>query len=63
MDNSIDKEKEFFDRLTEFEKESGIPKIDVRIYRLPDLGIVLPPGTSSELANKIHEIYNDVFSK
>jgi len=55
------KEEEFFNRVTQLEAELNLPKLDVRIYKIPDIGLTLPSNIDTELAKKICKIYDEIF--
>jgi hypothetical protein len=55
------KEEEFFNKITQLETELGLPKLDIRIYKIPESGLTLPSNIDTQLAKKIYKIYDEVF--
>ncbi|MGZ3764612.1 MAG: hypothetical protein ACXVA2_08095 [Mucilaginibacter sp.] len=47
--------------MSQLEASLSIPKLDVRIYKNPEIGLTLPSNIDTELARKICKIYDEIY--
>ncbi len=61
MEYNVENTTKFFDQIAELEKEVGISLMEIKLYHIPDYGLVIPEGISSDVRSRIFEIYDEVF--
>ena len=61
MKDFKNKEEEFSRKVAELEMELGLPRLNIKVYQLPELGIRLSGNIDRDVARKIVRIYNEVF--